>query len=373
MKVIADKDSLFNLLTWHGKSSPSGLVRASVAEDGAPVVIESASSDNGWQSSSVEVKDSAAGQAAFSVMRIMAQKQLGKRATEMTLEANESTVVSHVGRSKASCPAVLDVPEFWRPETESDTEDPFSVVAEVESSALSWLLRVGEGMRSADPTLPTHAVRLSVEDGVVRVHSTDGYKMGFGEIESLTPGPTAEHFISPSALAAPLSVMSAADTIELIEINGHLGLRGAGSVMVRPSFAAGPPPMQELLGQARKALAVSTPLSIPVSDFSDALGGIGLGKNGSTLVEVREDYIVVSNANPASDAEGSTQVEVDAEVPEGAPGSSFKFNAANAISALKQFRTPTVSLTRNQRMVVLSEPGDGSGTTPLVANISIVK
>lgn len=143
--------------------------------------------------------------------------------------------------------------------------------------------------------------------------------------------------------------------------------------MVRPSLAAGPPQMSGLLEQAHSTLASSTPLSLPVSDFSDALSGIGLGKNGSTLIEVYEDYIVVSNANSVSDLEGKTQVEVEAEVPEGAPGSTFKFNAANANSVLKQFRTADLSMTRNKRMVVLSEPGDDSETTPFVANISIVQ
>lgn len=374
MKVTADKDSLFDLLTWHGKSSPSGLVRVSVANDGAPVVIESASANSGWQSSTLEVKDSTAGQAAFSVMRVMAQKRLGKRITEMTLEASGKTVVSHVGRSQAASPAVLDIPEFWRPEPAADGSDPFTVVAEVDVSAFSWLLRVGESMRSGDPTLPTHAALLRVQGTTVTVHSTDGYKMGFGEIESLVPGTEAKHFISPSALAAPLPIMSEAETIELIEINGHLGLRGAGSVMVRPSMAAGPPPMEVLLEQAHTTLRASTPLILPVADFSDALGGIGLGKNGSTLVEVREDYIVVSNANSASDMEGETKVEVEAQVPEGASGSTFKFNAANANSVLKQFRTADLAMTRNKRMVVLSEPGgESEGTTPFVANISIVQ
>lgn len=374
MKVTADKNSLFDLLTWHGKSSPSGLVRVSVAEDGAPLVIESASADSGWQSSTLETKQSTAGQAAFSVMRVMAQKRLGKRITEMTLEAAGNTVVSHVGRSQASSPAVLDIPEFWRPESTSEEGDPFTVVAKVDVSALSWLLRVGEGMRSGDPTLPTHAALLRVAGGTVTVHSTDGYKMGFGEIESLVPGADAEHFISPSALTAPLSIMGDAESVELIEINGHLGLRGAGSVMVRPSLAAGPPPMQSLLDQAHSTLQSSTPLILPVADFSDALGGIGLGKNGSTLVRVCEDYIVVSNAASASDLEGETKVEVEAQVPEGASGSTFKFNAANANSVLKQFRTADLAMTRNSRMVVLSEPsGESGGTTPFVANISIVQ
>lgn len=373
MKVTADKDNLFDLLTWHGKSSSTGLVRASIAENGAPLTIESASSDNGWQSSTLDVKDSTAGQAAFSVTRVMAQKRLGKRITEITLEAQKNTVVSHVGRSKASSPAVIDIPEFWRPEAADDGRDPFTVVAEVDASSLSWLLRAGDALRSGDPTLPTYAATLIVENETVKVHSTDGYKMGFGEIESLVPGTTTKHFISPSTLAAPLSIMGDAETVELIEINGHLGLRGAGSIMVRPSLAAGPPEMAGLLDQAHTTLEASTPITLPVSDFSDALAGIGLGKNGSTLVEVCEDYIVVSNAN-STDAEGETKVEVEAQVPEGASGSSFKFNAANASAVLKQFRTTALAMTRNKRMVVLSEPGDGSGdNVPFVANISIVQ
>ena len=370
MKVIADKDSLFNLLTWHGKSSPSGLVRVSVAEDGAPLTIESASADNGWQSSTLEVKESTAGQAAFSVMRVLAQKRLGKRLNEITLEVNGNTVVSHVGRSKASSPAVLDIPEFWRPEPATDGGDPFTVVAEVDASALAWLLRAGDGMRSGDPTLPTHAARLRVEEGTVKMHSTDGYKMGFAEIESLAPVTDAEHFVSPSSLTAPLSIMSAAETIDLIEVNGHLGLRGAGSVMVRPSMAAGPPQMETLLEQAHNALRVSTPLILPVSDFSDALAGIGLGKNGSTLVEVHTDYVTVSSADSSSGMEGETKVDVEAQVPEGANGSSFRFNAANASAVLKQFRTDDMAMTRNDRMAILSEP---EGQTPFVANISLVK
>lgn len=132
--------------------------------------------------------------------------------------------------------------------------------------------------------------------------------------------------------------------------------------------------MDSLLDQARNSLMASTPLILPVGDFSDALGGIGLGKNGSTLVEVREDFIIVSNANSVSDMEGTTKVEVEAQVPEGASGSSFKFNAANATAVLKQFRTSDLAMTRNSRMVVFSEPGDDSGNkTPFVANISIVK
>lgn len=374
MKVTADKNTLFDLLTWHGKGSSSGLVRVSIAEDGAPLVIESASADSGWQSSTLEVKDSAAGQAAFSVMRVMAQKRLGKNLKEMTLETQGTTVTSHVGRSKASSPALLDIPEFWRPEPTEGGGDPFTVVAEVDSASLAWLLRAGDALRSGDITHPTHATALVIEDSTVKVHATDGYKMGFGEIESLIPGTPSKHYISPSALSAPLAIMKDAETIELIEVNGHLGLRGAGSIMVRPSLAAGPPAMEGLLDQAHSALEASTPLVLPVSDFSDALAGIGLGKNGSTLVEVREDYIVVSNANTSSDMEGETKVEVEAQVPEGANGSTFKFNAANASSVLSQFRTADVAMTRNKRMVILSEPGDGSGDkTPFVANISLVK
>ena len=368
MKIAADKDSLFTLLTWHGKQSPSGLVHISVAENGAPVVIESTSADNGWQSSTLEVTDSAAGQAMFSITRVMAQKHLGKRTTEMTLEAEGNIMTSRVGRSKASCPIVRDAPAFWRPET--TPEESLNVIAEVEASALAWLLRTGESMRSTDPTLPTHATRLKVEEGAVKLHSTDGYKMGFGEIDSLTSDGRVEHFISPSALAAPLSIMNTVETIEIIEANSHLGLRGAGSVTLRPSFAAGPPPMHELLKEAHKTLTSSDSLVISVSDLTDALSGVGLGKNGSTQIEVQEDRIVVSSASPESGTEGSTQVEVEAEVPEGSSGSAFKFNAANAISVLKQFRTATVSLSRNQRMIVLSEP---EGATPFIANISIVK
>lgn len=374
MKVTADKDRLFDLLTWHGKGSPSGLVRVSIEEDGAPLVIESASRDNGWQSSTVDVKDSKAGQAAFSVMRLMAQKRLGRKITEMTLELKGNTVTSHLGRSSAASPAVLDIPEFWRPQSAQDGGDPFTVVAEVNKTSLAWLLRIGESMRSGDPTHPTHAATLIVEDGAVRIHSTDGYRMGFGEIESLVKDGSTKHFISPSDLASPLSIMGDVETVELIEINGHLGVRGAGSVMVRSSLAAGPPPMESLLGMAHDSLRNSTPLSLPVADFSDALGGIGLGKNGSTLVEVRDDFIIVSNANSVSDMEGQTKVEVEAEVPDGASGSSFKFNAANASAVLKQFRTSNLAMTRNSRMVVFSEPDDGSGDqTPFVANISVVQ
>ena len=374
MKVTADKDNLFDLLTWHGKGSSSGLVRVSVAADGDPLVIESASADNGWQSSTLEVNNSTAGQAAFSVARVMAQKTLAKRIKEVTLEAQGATVTSHVGRSKASSPALLDIPEFWRPEPVEDGGDPFTVVAEVESTSLAWLLRGGDALRSGDVTHPTHASTLIAEDNTVRVHATDGYKMGFGEIESLIPCKPSKHYISPSSLSAPLAIMKGAETVELIEVNGHLGLRGAGSVMVRPSMAAGPPAMDGLLEQAHSALQSSTPLVLPASDFSDALTGIGLGKNGSTLVEVHDDYIVVANANSSSDIEGETKVEVEAQVPEGASGSSFKFNAANASAVLKQFRTARVAMTRNKRMVILSEPGDDSGDrTPFVANISLVK
>lgn len=374
MKVIADKDSLFNLLTWHGKSSPSGLVRAVVPEDGAPLTIESTSSDNGWQSSTLTVKDSTAGQASFSVMRFMAQKRLGKRVKEVTLEAEGSTVTSHVGRSEASSPAVLDIPEFWRPEPTSDGSDPFTVIAEVDTQSLGWLLRSGDAMRSGDPTLPTYAATLIVEDGTVCMHSTDGYKMGFAEIESTSSAASAKHYISPASFASPLAIMGDAEMIELIEVNGHLGLRGAGSIMVRPSLAAGPPAMEGLLGMANEALRASAPLALAVSDFADALDGIGLGKNGATLVEVREDYIIVSNAKSSSDMEGTTKVEVEAEVPEGANGSSFNFNASNAGVALKQFRTTSLAMTRNKRMVILSEPdGDSDDRIPFVANISIVK
>ena len=246
-------------------------------------------------------------------------------------------------------------------------------MAEVDPSALSWLLGVGEGMRSGDPVHPTHAVLLSVEGNAVKVHSTDGYKMGFGEIESLTPGVETKHFISPASFTKPLSIMSEAETIELVEINGHLGMRVAGSVMVRPSLAGGPPPMGQLLEQARDTLTSSAPLTLPVSDFSDALSGVGLGKNGAILVEVQDDHVVVTNSKSASDLEGRTQVEVEADVPEGASGSTFQFNAANANAALKQFRTQDMSMTRNKRMVVLSEPDNGSRATPFIANIAIVQ
>lgn len=370
MKVTADKDRLFDLLTWHGKGSPSGLVRASIEEDGAPLVIESASKDNGWQCSTVEVKDSKAGQAAFSVMRVMAQKRLGKRLTEMTLELKGKSVTSTLGRSSATSPAVFDIPEFWRPEG----EDPFTVVAEVDATSLFWLLRAGDAMRNGDPTHPTHAATLVIEDGKVHIHATDMYRMGFGEIESLVKDGIGKHYISPGDLLAPLSIMSDAETVELIEVNGHLGVRGAGSVMVRASMAAGPPVMDKLHASAQETLQKSTPLTLPVADFSDALAGIGLGKNGATLVEVCDDYIVVSNAKSSSDMEGTTKVEIEAQVPQGASGSSFKFNAANASAVIKQFRTPDLAMTRNSRMAVLSEHGDSSeSTAPFVANIALVQ
>lgn len=374
MKVTADKDRLFDLLTWHGKGSPSGLVRASIEEDGAPLVIESASKDNGWQCSTVEVKDSKAGQAAFSVMRIMAQKRLGKRLTEMTLELSGKSVISHLGRSKASCPAVLDIPEFWRPEPAQEGQDPFTVVAKVDATSLAWLLRAGDAMRNGDPTHPTHAATLLIEDDAVSMHSTDTYRMGFGKIESLTKGGSGKHFISPNELIAPLSIMGGTDTVELIEVNGHLGLRGDGSVTVRASMAAGAPAMDTFLEKAHETLRKSAPLLLPVSDFSDALGGIGLGKNGATLVEVKADHIVVSNANSASDMEGTTKVEVEAQVPDGASGSTFTFNAANASAVIKQFRTPDLAMTRNARMMVFAESGQApEGTSPFVANIALVQ
>lgn len=374
MIVTADKDSLLNLLSWHGKGSPSGLVRVSVEEDGAPLVIESAPRDNnGWQASTLPVEDSKAGEATFSVLRLIAQKRLGRKTTSMTLELHGNTITSRLGRSSAASPAVTDIPGFWRPDAATAGGDPFRVLAEVDKSDLAWLLRVGESMRSTDLMHPTHAATLLIEEGTVRIHSTDGYRMGFGEIASLIEGEPVEHFISPSDLASALSIMGDAQTVELIEANGHLGVRGSESVMVRSSLAAGPPPMKTLLETARETLQASTPLRLPVADLSDALGGIGLGKNGSTLIEVREDFIVVSNADSASDIEGKTKVEVEALVPEGASGASFKFNAANASAVLKQFRTQDLMLTRNPRMAVFSEPGGSDGQTPFIANISLVQ
>lgn len=374
MRVTADKNTLFDLLTWHGKGSTSGLVRVSVAEDDAPAVIESASKDGGWRCSTVTTTESKQGQAAFSVLRVLAQKRLGRRADHMTLELQDSAVTSSVGRSNASSPAVTDIPEFWRPQENEDGQDPFTVVAEVDATSLGWLLRVGDSMRSGDPTLPTRAATLIIKDGSVSIHSTDTYKMGFGQIESLVKDSEGTYYIAPSDFIAPLSIMSDADTVELVESNGHIGLRGAGSIMLRPAMASGPPHMESFLDGAHETLQASTPLILPVSDFSDALGGVGLGDNGSTLIEVRADHIVVSNSHSPSRIEGCTEAEVEAEVPEGANGSTFKFNAANASAAIKQFRTSNLAMTRNKRMVILAEPaGDSGEEVPFVANISLVQ
>lgn len=371
MKVIADKDNLFDLLTWHGKGSDSGLVRVSVAEDNGAATIESASKDNGWQGSTLDTMGSQAGQAAFSVARILAQKRLGRRTDQITLELDGNSVISTVGRSTASSPAVPDIPEFWRPQ--GDEPDPFTVVAEVDTTSLAWLLKTGDAMRSGDPTLPTRAATLIVKDGTVSIHSTDTYKMGFGQIESTVTGHDSTYYLSPADFLSPLSIMNSAETVELIEHNGHLGLRGAGSIMLRASMASGPPKMDAFHDNALATLQESTPLILPVSDFTDALGGVGMGENGATLLEINEDHIVISNANASSSAEGTTKAEVEAEVPEEACGSSFKFNAANASATLKQARTNEIAMTRTNRMVIFAEPNTHDSETPFIANIALVQ
>lgn len=370
MKATAEKDALFTLLGWHSKTSPAGLVQLSVAEHDAPLVIESASSDNGWQRSTLNTTASEPGTAAFSALRTMAQRKLSKRAAEVTLDADDTHMVSRLGRSTATSPLVIDVPEFWRPEPTPDGRDPFTVIAEVETSELAWMLRAGDAMRSQDPAHPTHAATLVVEGTTVALHATDGYRMGFAQIESLIPGVSTHAYISPSALLAPVSVMGQAQTVDLIATDGHIGVRGAGTVMARATTAAGPPPMEKLQAQAAQALEQSPPVQVPVSEFADAVTGVGLGKNGSTLVEVGEDYLTVSSAASSSEMEGSTRVDVEANVPDGAQGSTFKINAANAAAALKQMRCPMVSVTRTSRMVVLAEP---EGPRPFMSNISLVQ